>query len=253
LVLTLAFAGVAFAQDYSEPPPDGGTIPVPPGTVPSPPDDTPEEGQPGEEPADEGTDAGSGLPECVTDGQAGTFGADCQAFTVNQSARPTGWAILGEDDTHVYRFRFSAYRDPGSDDDPDEEGGGDDPQIAAERNDVLVLFRTDPQDAALMSFFTADQFRNGGDPFGAATVGGYSVRGDYDDEPDDDSVSARNDYATWKGNLSESGTYYAVVEGTGNQSGPVMYNIEVQGGGVTDFTFANEEPGQAPFEDEGDE
>jgi hypothetical protein len=244
LLLALAFAGAALAQDYSTPP-DTGTIPSPPpdaGTIPSPPADTQQE---------EGTDEDSGqnVPGCVTDGQAGTFGADCQAFVVNQTARPSGWAILNSDDTHVYRFYFGAYRDPGSDDDADEEGGGEDPQVAAERNDVIVLFRTDPQDAASLSFFSADQFRNGGDPFGAATVGVNYLRGDGDDETDED-ATVRNNYASWKGNLSESGTYYAVVEGASGQTGPVMYNIEVQGGGVADFTFTTEQPGEAPFEPE---
>lgn len=245
LVPALAFAGVAFAQDYSEPPPAATDQSG---------QEADQSGDQATQAADAGTEAetdegpGRNVPDCITGGQPGAFGADCQAFVVNQNARPTGWAVLNPDDTHVYRFSFGAYRDPGSDDDPDEESGGLD-AVAAERNNVLVLFRSDPQDGASLTFFTADQFRSGDDGFGAATVGVNYLRGDGDDDTPED-ATVRNDYASWQGNLSTSGTYYAVVEGTGSQSGPVLYNIQVEGGGVTDFTFANEEPGQAPFEPE---
>ena len=245
LVLVLSIAPAVFAQDESTPP-DAATDQSQAAA------DMQQEGDQAAQGAEEAAaeeDSGPSVPDCVTDGQAGVFGVDCQAFAVNQSERPSGWAILNPGDTHVYRFRFGAYRDPGSDDDPDEEGGGGDPQVAAERNNVLVTFKADPQDAASLSFYTADQFRNGGDSFGAATVGVNYLRGDGDDETPED-ATVRNDYASWQGNLSESGTYYAVVDSASGQGGPVMYRIEVHGGGVADFTFTNEQPGEAPFEPE---
>lgn len=191
-------------------------------------------------PQDTGQDGGARTtPDCTSGGAAGEFGRDCQAFIVNESGRPAGWAVLHPGETHVYRFYFSAYRDPGSDDDADEEGGGEDPSVAAERNNVTVLFKSEPLEGATLEFYTRDAFNEGDDPFGAATVGDVSLRGDGDEETDND-ATRRLDFATWQGNLSASGTYYAVVSAAGGQSGAVMYNIEVHGGGVRDFTFASD-------------
>lgn len=162
------------------------------------------------------------------------------------TAPPEGWVEIQPGEYHWYMFNYKW--DEKQDKCGEDEHGH---AILGGMRDLEVKFYTQPAEGATLTVRNGQQAalweRDGKhEHFGAAVTREW-IKG-HDDEKEMEANKNKDEkdhvhtapdakehaaYATWSGHMTESGTYYLVVEHARNVAGPVSYRIEMKGDGLS--------------------